>query len=140
MRSSLIYHTPINLSDNQNNNTLAKIVTLKSKETNAEIKSISKDGLSLNCDMQTLASILPKGRSVSPKQPVKLNVSFPLESMIHCICDTIYSRRISKDCFQLELRFDEISEESKEMINNFINSRFKKVDTRCSKPELSKVA
>ncbi len=143
MKRQLIYHTPVSFGEGQSNSKVARITTLKSSETNADIKSISKDGLTLHCDMRTLQTILPNNAAVSPKQPGKLTVSFTLGTMITCSCNVIYSRRASKDKFILELRFDEINKEDRQMVDQFVDESFrdnKQHDTADKTSDLSQVA
>lgn len=120
MKRQLIYHTPISVDKQNYKDSDASVLTLAGTNERATIKTISRDGMSLNCDQATLQKLLPNTCSVSVKQSVKLDVSFKLESLLEVSADVICTRRLSKNTFQLELRFSELSPTCEAEIDNYI--------------------
>jgi hypothetical protein len=120
MKRQLIYHTPISVDKQNYKESGASVLTLAGTNETATIKTISRDGISLNCDQPTLHKLLPNSSSVSVKQPVKLDVSFKLETLLEVSADVICTRRLSKDTFQLELRFSELSPSCEAEIDTYI--------------------
>ncbi len=98
----------------------ASVLSEQGVHERTSIKTISRDGICLNCDQETLQRLLPNTASVAPKQAVKLEVSFKLENFLKIDANVVYVRRLSKDTFQLELRFDHLSVESESEIDAYI--------------------
>mgnify|MGYP003386088479 CR=1 FL=1 len=120
MKTQLIYHTPIAVDNQHYTASEANVLSLHGASEQATIKTISRDGISLNCDQPTLQKLLPNTVSVSPKQPAKLDVSFTLETNLEIVGDVICIRRLSKDTFQLDLRFSDLKPEIETEIDNYI--------------------
>jgi len=126
MKRHLIYHTQISVNDDQAKSNPVSIQLNDQSEVHSSLESISKDGLTLNCDQQTLHRLLPNNISVSPKQPVLLPVSFTLYENIDTMCNVVYVRRLSKDTFQLEMRFQEISERESDLVDQYVEDTLKR--------------
>lgn len=118
MKRNLIYHTHIPLGEK------VTIETEQNYTTKTDLESISRDGITVICNQLTLNQILPNAASVAPKQPVALPVSFTLGQgeRIKASCNVVAVRRLSKDTFQMVMRFREISEEHFELVDHYIES------------------
>ncbi len=138
MKRNLIYHTHIQLGES------ITIRANKHDTVNTELEAISRDGMTVKCDQQTLDLLLPNSASIAPKQAVLLPVSFRLnqkDDEIDVQCSVISVRRLSKNIFQLSMRFREISAQNYDSINHYIE----KFLTRHQEPhskrsELARVA
>ena len=138
MKRQLIYHTPIALDSRNFKASEASVLSGKGVHERASIKTISRDGICLNCDQATLQRLLPNTCSVSPKQPVKLEVSFKLENFLQIEANVICVRRLSKDTFQMEMRFDNLETACESEIDLYIeNSLYK--EKRPSQSEVKTV-
>jgi hypothetical protein len=120
MKRQLIYHTPVELSSTAITANDASLVSGQGVHEHARIKCISRDSLSLNCNQETLHRLLPNTASVSPKQPVKLEVSFKLESFLQVAANVVCVRRLSKDTFQLDLCFEQLDSKSESEIDKYV--------------------
>jgi hypothetical protein len=126
MKRQLIYHTPIELNASTYKTNEASVLAGKGIYERATIKTISRDGICLNCDQETLSRLLPNTTSVSPKQPVKLELSFKLSNFLQVSANVICVRRLSKNTFQLEMRFDHLDTASESEIDAYVdNSLYK---------------
>ena len=139
MKRQLIYHTPIALDSRAFHTSEASVFSDHGIHEHATIKTISRDGICLNCEQNTLHRLLPNTSSVSPKQPVKLEVSFRLESFLQVAANVICVRRLSKDTFQLELRFDDLDPRAEAEIDEYIEHSLYK-DARSTHHQLRSIA
>tara|TARA_R110001592_G_scaffold138511_5_gene357776 strand:+ start:85236 stop:85715 length:480 start_codon:yes stop_codon:yes gene_type:complete len=117
MKRQLIYHTHVNTS--QLDKIVVKVQT-ESKNSTCYLDRISRDGLTLSCDSETLHSILPNKTVVAPKDPVSMNTTFALDKSINALCRVIFARRLSKDHFIMELKFVDINEQAKQDLDDYI--------------------
>ena len=130
MKHKLIYHTHISANDCA---AVSEVTTITDEgEYNLTLSAIARDGLTLNCDRQTLDSILPNFCSVSPRQPKVINTRFCLSkhkrksnTHIEAPCEVFCVRRLSRDTYQLELKFKSLAEEALDSVDKFIDRRFK---------------
>lgn len=118
MKRNLIYHTQIPAHNS---------VRTKSAdgEFTTQLESIARDGMTLSCDRKTLDQLFPNTASIAPRQPKKLDVDFVLPGSGHAIkstCEVFCMRRLSRDVFQLEMRFENLSEKDFEMIDRYIDA------------------
>ena len=137
MKRNLIYHTHIQLGEK------IEIRANKKSVTQTELEAISRDGMTVKCNQQTLDLLLPNTPSVAPKQAVILPVSFSLnqlDKVIDTHCSIISVRRLSKDTFQLDMRFREISAQNYESIDHYIEASLKRHQKQVPKQTLAKVA
>lgn len=117
MKRNLIYHTHIHLGEKIN------ILTSKNETVTTELEAISRDGMTITCDQQTLSALMPNTASVAPKRAVILPVCFTLNQVddeIKVQCNVECVRRLSRDMFQLDMRFREISDQDFELIDRYI--------------------
>lgn len=103
MNKGLIYHTQLNAKGEVIVSTSDKVAIC------TQLDTISKHGLVLHCDQSTLANLFPKNANFSPKQASSLDVSFGLPEVgkVDTSCDVISVRRLSRNQFELNLRFKE---------------------------------
>lgn len=134
MKRQLIYHTPIALDAQSYKASEASVLSGQGVHERATIKTISRDGICLNCDQETLHRLLPNTPSVSPKCPVKIEVAFKLESFLQIDADVICIRRLSKDTFQLELRFGALDTEAECEIDAYIEHSLYKEKSKIVQP------
>lgn len=120
MKKQLIYHTHVNTHQED------KIqVTVQSTELHAScyLNRISRDGLTLSCDAQTLQLLMPNKASVAPKDPISLKTLFHLSEDVEALCRVVFARRLSKDQFIMELKFVDISAQHMSAVNEFIEKQ-----------------
>lgn len=125
-KRQLIYHTHVPVHD--------EVVASSEKgEFLSRLEDIAKDGITLSCDRETLDQLLPNTLSIAPRQPKQLEVSFTLpeeSSPIHSHCEVYSLRRLSRNCFQLAMKFMDIAENDLERVTQFIDGNFQKTCTR----------
>lgn len=122
MKKQLIYHTHINTGLSK------KIeVNVKTELTNAlcYLDRISRDGMTLNCDTETLHKLMPNKASVAPKNPITLTTLFSLPKNIAAKCRVIFARRLSKNQFIMELKFVDIDESAMQHLDDYIEKNLK---------------
>lgn len=119
MKRNLIYHTHIRLG---------KQITIETGQKNTaktDLEAISRDGITINCDRSMLDQLLPNTASVIPKQPVSLSVSFNLDGSsgkVKANCNVVAVRRLSRDTYQMVMRFQDISECHFERVDRYIEN------------------
>jgi len=125
MKRHLIYHTPVELNQTGIGNDRVSIGTNTHASLNTSIQTISKDGMTITCDQHDLQLLLPNRVCISPKQPVQLPISFTLTKKIQASCNIVCVRRLSKNIFQLELRFNHMKEKDEELLDYHIEKLLK---------------
>lgn len=124
MKRHLIYYTHVNTNRNQKD--AIRVQTRVLGEQNQAhgisclLDRISRDGMTLSCDESTLNQLMPKKSPLAPKNPLTLATMFSLKEDIQAKCRVIYSRRLSKNQFVLELKFFELAERDMDLIDQFI--------------------
>lgn len=119
MKHNLIYHAHI---------TMHKHVLAGNDHAkyNTQLEALARDGINLRCDRDTLASLLPNTSSIAPRQPKQLEVNFVLphnDYIVQCQCEVYSLRRISKDCFQLDMKFHNLSAEQDQALDSYIEAQ-----------------
>mgnify|MGYP000592638217 CR=1 FL=1 len=122
MKRQLIYHTHVNTNPS---NKIAVCVETDSTKANCYLDRVSRDGLTLSCDTETLHKILPNKASVAPKDPTSLDVLFTLSENIDAKCRVIFARRLSKNQFIMDLKFIEINESAMLHLDNYIEKNLR---------------
>tara|TARA_R110002167_G_scaffold282447_2_gene487691 strand:+ start:283 stop:768 length:486 start_codon:yes stop_codon:yes gene_type:complete len=122
MKKQLIYHTYVNTNPS---NKIAVCVETDSTQTNCYLDRVSRDGLSLSCDTETLHKIMPNKASIAPKDPIVLSVLFTISNNIEAKCRVILARRLSKNQFIMDLKFTEINESAMLHLNNYIEENLR---------------
>lgn len=119
MKHNLIYHAHIAMHKHV-------LAGNDHAKYNTHLEALARDGISLRCDRDTLASLLPNTSSIAPRQPKQLEVNFVLpqnDYIVQCQCEVYSLRRISKDCFQLDMKFHNLSTEQDQAIDNYIEAQ-----------------
>jgi hypothetical protein len=117
MKRNLIYHTHIHLGEK------IDVLTSKNETVTTELEALSRDGMTITCDQKTLSALMPNTASVAPKRAVILPVCFTLNKIndeIKVRCNVVCVRRLSRNIFQLDMRFREISAQDFELIDHYI--------------------
>jgi len=140
MKTNLIYHTQITMSDEHNGSEKVSIEVSNKTAINAFFNTISKDGMTITCDQHTLHALLPNKESIAPKQPVTLPVTFSLNQEIKATCNVICVRRLSKNIFELDMRFKDLAENDASSVNQYIESSLMKKQRLNANSPLSKAA
>lgn len=119
MKRNLIHHTHIQITkDLANKTTMLNGVKTK-------LQSIGRDGFSIICNQERLSELLPNPAGVSPKSAVRFTSEFTLpgyEKSMITDCEAFYARRLSRDCFQMSLKFVALSDEQADMIDEFVSA------------------
>ena len=134
MKKQLIYHAHVETG--QENITTVRISTKDINET-CYLNRVSRDSLTLACDASTLNKLIPNKVCVAPNSPILLKASFALSQNIEASCRVVFTRRLSKDKFLLELKFVGISEQDMSNLDVFIE---KALDSRKTKTSNQKPA
>ena len=93
------------------------------------IANLSRAGLMLSCDNTTLNQILPNTPSIIPRQPVQLTVEFAVpvvatqSVIIKTKCNVVYTRRISRDSFQVGIEFESVENNGYNYIDQYIDNQ-----------------
>jgi c-di-GMP-binding flagellar brake protein YcgR len=124
MKRNLIYHTHIPV-----NNT----VTTKTErgQYTTELGCLSRDGMVLTCNRNTLDKMFPNTVSIAPRQPKKIVAAFTLPGdtkLIETACEVYSLRRLSRDLFELTMKYDDLSEEDYELVDQYVESKLKSLN------------
>lgn len=122
MKRQLIYHTYVNTNPS---NKIEVCVNTDATETKCNLARVSRDGLSLSCNAETLHKIMPNKTSIAPKDPITTSVLFSLAENIEAKCRVILSRRLSKDLFIMDLKFIEINENAMMHLDSYIEEKLR---------------
>lgn len=93
------------------------------------ISNLSRAGLMLACDRVTLNKILPNTSAIIPREPVQFNVEFAIpviaiqSVIIKAKCNIIYTRRISRDSFQVGIEFESVENNGYSYIDQYIDNQ-----------------
>ena len=96
MKRQLIHHTHVDTS--QANKIQVKVKS-NGVNANCQLNRVARDGLTLSCDAETLALLMPNKASVAPKDPILLNTRFLLSLQTEANCRVVFARRLSKNKF-----------------------------------------
>ncbi len=95
----------------------------------ADIANLSRAGLMLACDRATLEDILPNTAPIIPRQPTQLDIEFALPVvltqmvMVRAKCNVIYTRRTSRDAFQIGIEFESVENNGYSYIDQYIDAQ-----------------
>ncbi|WP_250654836.1 PilZ domain-containing protein [Alkalimarinus coralli] len=95
----------------------------------ADIANLSRAGMMLACDGKTLNEFLPNTTPIIPRQPVQLDVEFTVpvvatqRVIVKTRCNVIYTRRLSRDSFQIGLEFDSVENNGYNYIDQYIDAQ-----------------
>ena len=117
MKRQLIYHTHVNT---EQSNKIKVFLNSNTAGSVCYLDRVSRDGLTLSCDFDTLQTLMPNKSCIEPKNPISFETSFKLDKLIEAKCRVIFARRLAKDKFVLELKFIDISEQGMQLLDNFI--------------------
>ena len=105
----------------------ATVITGDGTEVPCQVNNLSRDGVMVPCSPETLDLILPNREPVAPHVavPVALDLRLPdaPESPIHCQCNIIYTRRVSRDCFTVGMSFTTFAEDGRQRLDDYINQQ-----------------
>jgi len=121
MSRTLIYHTQLQI-DGQ-----ATVTSRPKTEISMELSSISKSGLLLKCNKQSLETLLPKQPSLAPKQTVATEVAFGLPEVgkVDAACEIVSVRRLSRDTFELQLNFSNPEQRAITAVEHFVERKLR---------------
>lgn len=117
MKKNLIYHSHVTTSQSKKVSVKVKTDTTN---TTCFLDRVSRDGLTLSCDTETLNKLIPNKASIAPKDPISLSTCFTLDQDIQAKCRVIFARRLSKDKFIIELKFVDIDEMDMHSLDGYI--------------------
>jgi hypothetical protein len=121
MKRNLIHHAHVPISKERSE----KSTLLNGVKT--KLHSIGRDGFTIVCDQQKLIELLPNPSAVSPKTAVRFTSEFTLpgfDKSMMTQCEAYYARRLSRDSFQMSLKFVALSAEQIEIIDEFVETCF----------------
>lgn len=121
MKRNLIYHTRIPV-----NNVVA--TRTESGDFQTRFERIARDGMTLSCDRATLDQLFPNTVSIAPRQPKRMEVKFSLpgqQQQIEASCEVFSLRRLSRDCFELEMHFQQLDEQDFQWIDQYIETNLR---------------
>lgn len=122
MKRNLRHHirVPIRVS--------ATVQTRNGQQVSTEVANISRTGVMLACDRQSLELIHPKGMTANPGSPLETTVAFTIPSQIggkvaiNSRCHIIYARRLSRDLFHIGLEFLNLEEHLVPHLEHYIEA------------------
>lgn len=121
MSKSLIYHTQVEVKGE------ATLEADNKVATSARIDSLAKDGMIVHCDQSSLKALFPRSATFSPKQTTSVDLTFGLKEVgkVETRCDVVSVRRLSRDAFELNLKFDIEDQRSAAIIEKFVERKLK---------------
>ncbi|MFD2229219.1 PilZ domain-containing protein [Alkalimarinus sediminis] len=104
---------------------------LKNDETlvTVNIANLSRAGMMFACDNAALNAMMPNTTAIIPRKPVQLTVQFTVPVvatqtvMIKALCNIVYTRRLSRDSFQVGLEFDSVENNGYSYIEQYIDAQ-----------------
>lgn len=121
MSRSLIHHTHLSISGN------VSLKTTDGASTEAQFDSISKSGLVLHCDQDSLKQLFPRTPTLSRKQTVELGVDFGLPEVGRIVadCHVTSLRRMSRTKFELQMNFADADLRSLYALEHYIERKLR---------------
>ena len=95
----------------------------------ADIANLSRAGMMLACNNTTLDKILPNTTPIIPRKPVQLDVEFTVPVVatqtviVKTVCNVVYTRRLSRDSFQVGLEFNSVENNGYSYIDQYIDAQ-----------------
>lgn len=123
MQTNLRYHNRINTQFD------ASMKSPQGETLTGTIANLSRAGLMIECDRQTIEDLIPNNNPVSPKTPVSLEVDFKLWSAssqyesLTAICNIIHVRRISRETYQVGMEFDHFPNDDYEKVTHYVDQK-----------------
>jgi hypothetical protein len=116
MARGLIYHTQVNAQGN------ASVLTGEGT-IEAKLETIARDGITLHCDRLTLDTLIPNVKSVAPRSPQALKVSFGLAGFgrIDAGCQAFSVQRLSRETYALSVKFVSITPLATSVVDSYVN-------------------
>jgi len=106
------------------------ITTEAGTEVSCRVSNLSRDGVMVPCDPDTLDRIMPNHEPVAPHLavPVRFELQLPgsNDTPVRCRCDIIYVRRVSRDCFNTGMSFSAFEEDDQQRLDDYINQQLSK--------------
>lgn len=106
----------------------ATVTAADGQQLQVEIANLSRAGVMLACDRQTLEFMHPKVIAANPGNPMETTLAFTIPSRIggkitiQCTCHIIYARRLSKDLFYVGLEFRNLEDHLVPHLEQYIES------------------
>jgi hypothetical protein len=107
----------------------ATIFQQDSDNITISVANLSRAGLMLACDRATLNKILPNTTAIIPREPIQFNVEFAVPVIaiqsvaIKAKCNVIYTRRMSRDSFQVGIEFESVENNGYSYIDQYIDAQ-----------------
>ena len=92
-----------------------------------QLTNLSRAGVMAVCTPEVVASLLPKGAVLGPRQGVRVKIQFELpvisvqKVVIDAHCDVVYLRRDSREVFHLGMSFISFEHTGQDYIDQFID-------------------
>jgi len=122
MKRNLIYHTHVRANDQV-------VACTEQGRFETHLEAIARDGLTLTCNRETLDRLFPNTLSIAPRQPKHIDVEFAVPGTAHQVesrCEVFSLRRLSRDTYQLDMKFENIAEKHAHILDQYIEHTFKK--------------
>ncbi len=122
MKRQLIYHTHVVTTQCTNKPIVVEAhvqTPQQTAKTSCFLNRISRDSITLSCNQSNLNQLTPKHLS-NPGKAMTLTLNFILHKEVEAECRVLYARRLSKKEFVLELKFQQLSEASMQIIDEFV--------------------
>ncbi|UZE97120.1 PilZ domain-containing protein [Alkalimarinus alittae] len=109
----------------------AKVLKDTDVLVNVDIANLSRAGMMLTCDNSTLNKLLPNTTPIVPSKPVQVAIEFTVpvvatqSVLVKTRCNIVYTRRLSRDSFQVGLEFDSVENNGYSYINQYIDAQQK---------------
>ena len=106
----------------------AELTTQDGKKLHAATFNVSRAGIQLICDGVTAEEIFGATRQGSPSLQPKVKISLRLlhpetgPARIEAECRAVFSRRVSEQEFRVGLHIDAISDQSRTVLEDFVES------------------
>lgn len=107
----------------------AYLSTAKGNIRHAEIENISRAGVMLSCDRETLETILPNNQSPAPWDALQIDLAFeiPVDAYhtetVQSQCKVVYVRRLARDKFQIGLGFGKLSVDGANLVACYLKNQ-----------------
>lgn len=105
------------------------VSTDEGEDIKVEVANVSRAGVMLLCDRETVDRIHLNEMPVIPRQPIQIELGFSLPVVaqkhiaVHTPCNVVYVRRQSRDLFQIGLEFGDIEERDYAYVDQYVHNR-----------------
>lgn len=117
MTRNLIYHTHVPAKD-------CVIAQTSTGCVETELSAIARDGITLTCNRATLDQLFHNTSCIAPRQPKHITVEFDLptsEQTLEINGEVFSLRRLSREIYQLEMKFETLDEQQRLALNTYID-------------------